>query len=113
MFFAAVSSAVFSFLPDFIISNPLYSGLISGFFEITSGIKLISTASLDLPVKLSVITFLVSFSGVSIIFQTKAFARGLNIKTTPCILCKVLSSIISFLICYFLTIAILFFASES
>ncbi len=113
MFFAAVSSAAFKFLPSPITSTPLYSALVSGFFEITSGIKLISLSEIALPLKLSVIAFLISFSGVSIIFQTKTFAKGLNIKTTPCVLCKVLSAFLSFFICYFLTIAILFFASES
>lgn len=111
MFFSAVSSLFFKIIPE--NSNSLYMGLISGFFEITSGIKLISSSPYSLPVKLSVITMLTSFSGISIIFQTKAFAKGLNIKTTPCVLCKVLSAFISFFICYFLTIAILFFASES
>lgn len=113
MFFAAVSAAVFNLIPAHISGNPLYAGLVSGFFEITSGIKIISHANLNLPIKLSLITFLTSFSGISVIFQTKSFSKGLNIKTTPCVLCKVLSSFISFFICYFLTIAILFFASES
>ncbi len=113
MFFSAVSSLFFKIIPQTLSSNPLYMGLISGFFEITSGIKLVSSSSASLPLRLSVITMLTSFSGISIIFQTKAFAKGLNIKTTPCILCKVLSAFISFFICYFLTIAILFFARES
>lgn len=113
MFFASASAVLFRLIPAPITENPLARGLIAGFMEITSGIKLISAAPLPLPARLSIVTLLVSFSGISVIFQTKSFARGLNIKTTPCVLCKVLSAVISAVICYFLTIAILFFASES
>ena len=113
MFFSSVFAVIKTLLPPYVINTPLKEGLLSGFFEITSGIKILSSANLPKTVLLPLITFLTGFSGISVIFQTKSFARGLNIKTTPCIICKVLSSVLSFIICYFLTIAILFLARES
>jgi len=113
MFFAAFYSVIYKILPAPITDTPVKEGILSGIFEITSGIKILSETSLPVTTLLPLITFLTGFSGISVIFQTKAFARGLNIKTTPCVLCRVLSSLFSSVICYFLTIAILFFAMES
>lgn len=100
MFFSALSSAVFKLLPLSLSDTLIKQGLISGFFEITSGIRLISASDISYTAKMLIITFLTGFSGLSVIFQTGSFASGLNIKTAPCILCKVLSALISVLICY-------------
>ena len=100
IFFAALCSAVFRILPAALTASPFERGLITGIFEITSGIKIISEAFVSLPLKLSAVCFLTGFSGLSVIFQTKSFASGLGIKLTPCILCKVFSSLISSCLCY-------------
>ncbi len=101
MFFACFSSVLFRIFPPSAVSG-IKGGILSGIFEITSGIRIISGSDIPIPLKLSVITFLTGFSGLSVIFQTKSFAKGLNIKTTPCILCKVLSSLLSVFILLFL-----------
>lgn len=113
IFFASLFSVIKIYLPSFVTDTPLKQGILSGIFEITSGIRILSSSGVKKELLIPVITFLTGFSGISVIFQTKSFAKGLNIKTTLCILCKVLSSLLSFIICYFLTIAILFLERES
>lgn len=100
IFFAALCSVVFRVLPSALTDSPVKKGFLTGLFEITSGIKILSDAPVPLPAKLSAVCFLTGFSGLSVIFQTKAFSSGLGIKITPCILCKVFSSLISSCLCY-------------
>lgn len=113
VFFAALLEVIKGILPMGLTANPVYDGMFCGLFEITSGIKSLASSPVDIPLKLSLITFLMSFSGFSVIMQSLSFARGLNIKTAPCILCKTLSACLSAILCYFFTIAILFLERAS
>ena len=113
VFFSAFLEVLKTVIPAAVFENPLFDGIFCGIFEITSGIKLLSSAPVSLKLKLPLITFILSFSGLSVMMQSFSFAGGLNIKKAPCILCKTLSACLSAAICYFLTIAILFFASAS
>lgn len=78
--------------------NPSFSlGIMSGIIEMTNGCKILSiTLS---PQNISLICFLISFSGLSIIMQSLSFLSSTPIKAHKFILGKLLQAIISFIIC--------------
>ncbi len=72
----------------------------SGLLEVTRGCKELSLFFASFPVlSVSLACFLISFSGLSIIFQSKAFLSATKIKTRHLILSKGVHAIISFFIC--------------
>ncbi len=66
-----------------------------GLFEITSGLKLLSSLSLPYTAKLCLAEGILSFGGLSVFFQTLSFVAPLHIKTAPYLIGKVLSSLLS------------------
>lgn len=80
-------------------SNSLYS-LFLGSIEITNGCNLISTSNLSIPIKLSSISFLCSFSGLSILFQCYSFFAKYNVSLLRYFLLKLLQGILSFFITF-------------
>lgn len=77
----------------------IYS-LIVGALELTNGCSIISSSSyVPLELKLIIINFLVSFSGMSVIFQTIAVTEKFELDITNYILYKFILGIISVLIC--------------
>ena len=113
IFFSAFLEGLRFILPADFFADSLFEGFFCGIFEITTGIKIIAFSEAPLFFKLPLIAFLTSFSGFSVLIQSFSFAKGLKIKKAPCILCKTLSACLSALICYFLTIAILFLERAS
>ena len=80
-------------------SNSLYS-LFLGSIEITNGCNLIATSNLSIPIKLSCISFLCSFSGLSIIAQCYSFFAKHNISLLRYFLLKLLQGVLSFFITF-------------
>lgn len=76
--------------------------LIIGSLEITNGCSLISASMLPLEIKLIIINFLISFSGMSIIFQTIAVTNNLNFNVIDYIKSKFILGIVSTLLCVLL-----------
>lgn len=76
--------------------------LIIGSLEITNGCSLISASMLPLEIKLIIINFLISFSGMSIIFQTIAVTNNLNFNVIDYIKYKFILGIVSMLLCVLL-----------
>ena len=75
-------------------------GVMSGIVEVTRGAKELSTFFPLLPaLSVSLTSALISFSGLSIIFQAKAFLSSTQIKTHFLIASKSVHAILSFLIC--------------
>lgn len=74
-----------------------------GSIEITNGCSLISATSLSIPLKLSIISFLCSFSGISIIAQVSSFIGKYKVSVLKYSLLKLLQGIISFIITFILT----------
>ncbi|MCR1974848.1 sporulation integral membrane protein YlbJ [Clostridium sporogenes] len=66
----------------FNIDKNLIEGFLLGLVEMTNGCYLISTSSIDISKKLILISFLLAFSGFSIISQVYSFTykQGINIK---------------------------------
>ncbi|MGG7176026.1 sporulation integral membrane protein YlbJ [Clostridium paraputrificum] len=69
-----------------------------GSIEITNGCNILATSSLTIPLKLSIISFLCSFSGLSIIAQVSSFTSKHHVPIIKYILLKFFQGIISFLI---------------
>ncbi|MGN0144393.1 MAG: sporulation integral membrane protein YlbJ [Clostridium sp.] len=86
-------------------SGTLYS-VILGSIEITNGCNILSSLQISIALKLSLISFLCSFSGLAIIAQVSSFIGNTNIKLSRYIFFKFIQGIISFLITYFLMIII-------
>lgn len=83
------------------INNTYILDIISGFFEVTRGAKGISNYS-DYFNNILVISFLLGFSGLSIIFQIKSCLKTLNISLRKLIIFKFFHGILSVLIAYIL-----------
>ncbi|EKQ53989.1 MULTISPECIES: sporulation integral membrane protein YlbJ [unclassified Clostridium] len=79
----------------------LYS-LFLGSIEITNGCSIISTLSLSIPLKLSIISFLCSFSGLAIIAQVSSFVSVTKISYSKYITLKLIQGIFSFIVTYIL-----------
>lgn len=77
--------------------------IILGSVEITNGCNLLATSTLSLPLKLSIISFLCSFSGISIIAQVTSFTSKHNISVTKYSIIKLLQGIISFIITFIIS----------
>ena len=73
--------------------------LLIGSLEITNGCSIISASLLPIEIKLIIINFLISFSGMSIIFQTIAVTTGLDFKVMDYVKAKFVLGIISSLLC--------------
>lgn len=84
-------------------TDVLYSTLL-GSIEITNGCSIISSLSISIPLKLSLISFLCSFSGLAIIAQVTSFVGDTDIKMNRYIILKFIQGIISFIITYIVTI---------
>lgn len=81
------------------ISDIIYS-LLVGSLEVTNGCSIISSSPLiPIEIKLTIINFLISFSGMSVIFQTMAVINDFEFNIGNYIFCKFIHGIISALIC--------------
>lgn len=80
-------------------SGSLY-GLFLGSIEITNGCSILSLLQLSLPIKLGIISFLCSFSGLAIIAQVSSFVSETNVNYGKYIFLKIIQGIFSFIITY-------------
>lgn len=96
---------IFSILSKYIITilpitntsniNTIFSSLIIGILEITNGCNIISTSLLSIETKIIIINFLISFSGLSIIFQTITVISNFHVKLHKYILVRFVHGILS------------------
>lgn len=100
-------SFIFNYLGNIIncISQIIY-GIFLGSIEITNGCNIISNLPVSIPLKISIISFLCSFSGLAIIAQVSSFVSETNIHYSKYIFFKLIQGILSFFITYGLTFAI-------
>ncbi len=78
---------------SFFETHPLILALFTGIIEMTGGCLMAS--KLDIPTALTVISFLISFGGISVICQTVSAAKQHNLKTQRLITSKMLQGLIS------------------
>lgn len=98
MIFLMITTIIKKIIPVRGITN----GLLSGFLEMTQGVKYISSLDISLPIKASILSAIVSFSGLSVHFQVKSIIDETDIKYSNFLKARVVQSFISF----FLTLAI-------
>lgn len=98
MIFLMITTIIKKIIPLTGITN----GLLSGFLEMTQGVKYISSLDISLPIKASILSAIVSFSGLSVHFQVKSIIDGTDIKYSNFLKARVVQSFISF----FLTLTI-------
>lgn len=79
------------------------SSLFLGSIEITNGCSIISSSGFSTSIKLGLISFLCSFSGLSIIAQSSSFISKHGVSIKKYTLLKILQGVISFGLCYFIT----------
>ncbi len=104
----AYISIIFSSIEE-LLNLPNYSlyGIFLGSIEFTNGCKLISTTTLSLPLQLSIVSFICSFSGLSVIAQISSFTSQYNISFKRYTFYKIIQGIISSIITYFISSFIL------
>ena len=97
-------SIVFYNIEEF-LNLPKYSiyGLFLGSVEFTNGCKLITTLPLTLPFKLSIISFICSFSGLSVIAQISSFVYKYDISIAKYSFIKFIQGVISFSITFIIS----------
>ena len=93
-FFAKLISPLFASNPE---KTALSSGVMSGIVEMTRGVKMLSNVNCSL--SYSLISALISFGGLSIIFQSLSFLSKTNIKVSKFIFAKFVQATLSFLVC--------------
>ncbi|MBW6409775.1 sporulation integral membrane protein YlbJ [Clostridium weizhouense] len=76
--------------------------LFLGSIEMTNGCNLISNLNISLPIKLGIISFLCSFSGLSVIAQISSFMNNFKICYLKYIFLKLVQGFFSFITTYFL-----------
>jgi sporulation integral membrane protein YlbJ len=102
-FIDLISSILFVFFHPFNISIEVIQAFISGLFEITIGCNNVSLLSgTSLIFKISICTFIISFSGISILAQCCNFLSHTDINIPLYIFGKLLHGVNSFLLCYIL-----------
>ncbi|MEW8955051.1 sporulation integral membrane protein YlbJ [Clostridium sp.] len=85
----------------FFLPKDAISGVVLGIFEITNGSYILAESSLPINLKLSFISFLCSFSGLSIICQVHSFIYKIkDVSITRYILKKFIQGVVSFFITY-------------
>ena len=97
----ATISIIFHNLESFlsIPKDSLYA-LFLGSIEITNGCNIICNSTLTIPLKLSIISFLCSFSGLSIIAQVSSFISKHNTPMPKYISLKFIQGVLSFIITF-------------
>ncbi len=96
-----------SILTNIINLNIIEKSILTGIIEITNGINLLSISNIDIKLKLSIITFLISFGGFSIHSQIMNVLENKNIKYLEFFKSRILHASISFIITYILCSIIL------
>ena len=95
----SLSSAAMSISMSSGVKDVIYS-LLAGSLEITNGCSIISKSEfVSLKVKLIIINFIMSFSGMSVMFQTVAVTDGFSLDIKKYIFYKFVHGIISSLLC--------------
>lgn len=93
----------------------LFSSFILGLVELTNGVTTLSQSSLSLTIKLPLISFLISFSGLSIFSQVYSLIYNENISFKLYFVAKIvqgfISALITFMVVYIFSIRYTSFSS--
>ncbi len=98
-------SIIFHQLEDILnLPHNILSSIFYGLIEITNGCSIISSLDINIHLKLALINFLCSFSGLSIIFQSYSFLSKYNVSFFKYTFLKFVQGIISCILTYIISI---------
>jgi hypothetical protein len=103
--FNIITTTIFPFVSKIGITKSQLRGCLFGIVEITRGCRELS--AITSPSTISLISGLISLSGISIIMQSMAFLKNTKIKTRNFVFGKVAHSLLSILICQIILIVII------
>lgn len=83
-------------------SHSMIQAMSSGFFEITLGAKAVSQTAAPLMQKITAVSMILGWSGLSVIAQVAAMVNQTDIRISLFIICRFAHSILAGLLCYFL-----------
>ncbi len=96
-----IFSIIINIINTYININPIVNSILSELLELTNGINNIYLLNISLKYKLFLTSFILNFSGLSIIFQSKSILSNYNINIKKILIIKLIFSIIfSLLFCY-------------
>ncbi len=93
-----IFSIIVNLLNHYLTINSTLLAIISGMFEMTNGIFMISNLNIDLSYKVIFTSIILNFSGLSIIFQTSSILSSYNINIKKILIVKLIFSLILFLL---------------
>ena len=93
-----IFTIILNILKKYFYINNLFFSIISGFLELTSGIINISNLSININYKIILTFFILSFNGLSIIFQSKSILSNYKINVKRILIIKLVFSLIISLI---------------
>ena len=93
-----IFTIIVNLLNNYLNINSTILSLISGMFEMTSGIFMISNLNINLSQKILLTSFILNFSGLSIIFQTTSILNKYKINIKKILIIKLIFSIMILLI---------------
>lgn len=100
----AEAAKIFSFFENRLtysgINKNLSVPIIRSVFEMTAGIKKLSVSDVTLSLKLIIFSFMLGWSGLSVIFQTKSVIDKINIRFSKYILAKLHHGLIASVYAY-------------
>ena len=98
-FFDTLLISVSKYLPLSLNLSDIIHSVLTGILEISNGCSVTASSVLPLDVKLIIINFLISFSGISVIFQTIAVANDFDFKISNYVFYRAIQGILSVIIC--------------
>lgn len=93
-----IFTIIVNLLNNYLNINSTILSLMSGMLEMTSGIFMISNLNINLSQKILLTSFILNFSGLSIIFQTTSILNKYKINIKKILIIKLIFSIILLLI---------------
>ena len=93
-----IFTIIVNLLNNYLNINSTILSLISGMLEMTSGIFMISNLNINLSQKILLTSFILNFSGLSIIFQTTSILNKYKINIKKILIIKLIFSIMILLI---------------
>lgn len=97
-----IFTIIVNLLNNYLNINSTILSLMSGMLEMTSGIFMISNLNINLSQKILLTSFILNFSGLSIIFQTTSILNKYKINIKKILIIKLIFSVIAILLVVFL-----------
>ena len=104
--FTVLFSLIPSLLQIFINLPKCINAILTGIFELSNGIVLVSNLNIDINYRLTLISFILSFSSLMVIFQIFSFLYKAGVRFKDIVFYKFLQGIFSSIITYLLLILI-------